>query len=78
MAMSIIRMRVLQSGEKTDRLLERAAERLGKEQLTPKDGAVPIFFTDARAGEAYDMVRKALDESDPDWDELVTIEPRRE
>jgi hypothetical protein len=75
-------MRVLKEGERqserTARLLERVAERLHKEQLTPQNGHVDILFTDATAGEAWDAVEKALNESDPDWRELVTIEPRRE
>jgi hypothetical protein len=62
-----------------DRLLEQVARRLGYERLTPKDGKVPIWFRDAASsGEAWDTVRKALDESDPQWDELVSIEPRRD
>jgi hypothetical protein len=71
-------MRILTSGERTDRLLANVAEHLSKERLTPKDGQLPIFFSDATAGEAWDAVERVLNESDPGWRELVTIEPRRE
>jgi hypothetical protein len=70
-------MRILKSGARTDRLLADVARRLGKERLTPKDGQLPIFFSDATAGEAWDAVERALDASDAGWRELVTIEPRR-
>lgn len=75
----IIYLTILQDGDRTDRLLEQVAGRLGYERLTPKDRKVPIWFTDATSsGEAWDAVRKALDESDPQWDELVSLGPRRD
>jgi hypothetical protein len=80
--LSVVHLRVHKEGERqaerTARLLAEAAKRLHKEGLTPKDGQVPIFFSDATAGEAWDVVEKALDEADAGWRELVTIEPRRE
>jgi hypothetical protein len=75
---SVVNMRVLKPGERTDRLLANVAKHLGKERLTPQDGQLPIFFSDATAGEAWDAVERVLNESDPEWRELVTIERRRE
>jgi hypothetical protein len=75
---SVVNMRVLESGERTDRLLVQVAEKLGLEKLMPQAGQAHIVMFNMEPGEAYDAVRKALDESDPAWDELVTIEPRRE
>jgi hypothetical protein len=61
MAHAIIYLTLLQDGERTDRLLEKVAAHLGYERLMPKDRKVPIWFTDATAGEGWDRVRQALE-----------------
>jgi hypothetical protein len=72
----VIHMRILQRGERTDRLLAGIATRLDRDKLAPSaEGLLPIRFVgeNVTPAEAWVTVREALGGADPAWEDLVTI-----
>ena len=76
MPRAVIGLSVKQRGEPADAILAGLAERLHKERFTPSDdGWVPVTL-DMRGPEAWDLVRRSLDEIAPDWPDHFWIGER--
>lgn len=75
---SVIKLEVVQAGERAEQLLAGVASRLGFCRFMPvASGHLPVFM-DLDAPEAWDVVVAKLQETGPDWREYIAVGVRPE
>jgi hypothetical protein len=75
-AETLITLRILRDGARTDELLGRVERRFGGDRLRRDDfGAVEIRVS-GRGAVAWDEMRDALDAAGSDWRQWVHLPPR--
>jgi hypothetical protein len=73
---SVITVRVIRKGARTEQVLSDLARALGREVLEPNDrGAIDIRMS-GRAPRCWEEVRDALDSTGEDWRQWLYLSPR--
>jgi hypothetical protein len=75
-AETLITLRVLRNGARTDELLGHVERRFGGDRLRRDDFGVVEIRLSGRAAVAWDEVRDALDAAGSDWRQWVHLAPR--
>jgi hypothetical protein len=75
-AETLITLRILRRGARTDELISHVERRFGPDRLRRDEFGVVTIRVSGRAAAAWDDLRDALDAAGSDWRQWVHLAPR--